>query len=169
MQITSAYAGKMLKKLQENKEFLLAKERRNSTYIVANNEEAVVPDFDFVENTKEINQLNEQIVALKHALNIQNATSTIRIQDKLITIDMALVMLAQLNSRKKSLDTMRQRQPKCRVDNSYNSKNVSEYQYANYNIADAQEEYERVDALIAAIQLELDKYNQTVLFDVDID
>ena len=42
--MTSAYANKMLKSLEEDKAFWVNKEETSSTYVVANNEEPVVPD-----------------------------------------------------------------------------------------------------------------------------
>lgn len=167
MQVTSAYANKLLKKLQEEKEFLLNKESKNSTYIAAINEEPVIPEFDFNLNTKEINIIDEKIVKIKHALNIANITNTITANDQTMTIDMALVELAQLNARKKAFDILRKTQDKCRVNSVYSNKNMPEYTYANFNPADAQAEFEKVSNMISAIQLELDKYNQTKLFEID--
>ena len=42
-----------------------------------------------------------------------------------------------------------------------------EYQYINYDLQLVKDEYERVDAEIAAMQIALDKYNQTVEFEVE--
>ena len=43
--MTSAYANKMLKSLEEDKAFWLNKEEEACTYVAAINEEPVVPDF----------------------------------------------------------------------------------------------------------------------------
>ena len=49
------------------------------------------------------------------------------------------------------------------------SKNaVPEYRYINYDLELIRNEYERVSKLIMDMQTALDKYNQTVEFDVDI-
>ena len=47
-------------------------------------------------------------------------------------------------------------------------KTAPEYQYINYDLDLIKREYERIDAEISAMQLALDRYNQTVEFDVDI-
>jgi len=173
MKVTSAYANKLIKQLQEEKDFLLNKEANQSTYIVTAGEDAVVPEYDFNENTTRINKIDYKIMNIRHAINYANATNKICVDDVFcaddvltMTIDSALITMAQLNARKKVLDNMRKKQPKARVNNVYNNKST-EYIYANYNIADAQNEYDKVSSAITAIQLELDKYNQTVLFDID--
>ena len=47
--MTSAYANKMLRSLEEDKAFWMNKEATSSTYVAAINEEAVVPEYDYVE------------------------------------------------------------------------------------------------------------------------
>ena len=44
--MTSAYANKMLKSLEEDKAFWVNKEATSSTYVAAINEEPVVPEYD---------------------------------------------------------------------------------------------------------------------------
>jgi hypothetical protein len=90
--------------------------------------------------------------------------------DEEMTIDNILVRMAQLNNRKAVLDRMRKQQPKARLNTSLYSarKTTPEYQYINYDLELIKKEYERIDGEIAAMQIALDKYNQTVEFDVDI-
>lgn len=45
--MTSAYANKMLKSLEEDKAFWVNKEATSSTYVAAINEEPVVPEYDY--------------------------------------------------------------------------------------------------------------------------
>lgn len=49
MTITSAYANKMLRSLEEEKAFWVNKEATSSTYVVVINEEPVVPEYDYAE------------------------------------------------------------------------------------------------------------------------
>ena len=104
------------------------------------------------------------------AINLANVTSKIMVNDEEMSVDTILVKMAQLNKRKMILDDMRKRQAKTRLDNAYSSikKAVVEYRYINYDLEVVKAEYERIDALIAKMQMELDKYNQTVEFDVEI-
>ena len=78
--------------------------------------------------------------------------------------------MAQFNRRKSVLDRMRKQQPKARINSSmYSSrKTAPEYQYINYDLEVIKKEYEQIDAAIAEMQMVLDKYNQTVEFEVDI-
>lgn len=46
--ITSAYANKMLRSLEEDKAFWVNKESTSSTYVAAVNEEPVIPEYDYV-------------------------------------------------------------------------------------------------------------------------
>ena len=86
-----------------------------------------------------------------------------------MSVDTILIKTAQLNKRKSILDHMRKQLPKSREENSYMSKNaVPEYRYINYDLELIRNEYERVSKLIMDMQTALDKYNQTVEFDVDI-
>ena len=47
--ITSAYANKWLKSLEEDKEYWINKEEASSTYVAAINEEPVIPEYDYAE------------------------------------------------------------------------------------------------------------------------
>ena len=171
MKMTSAYANKILKKLQEDKEFYLNKEKEGRTYVAAIDEEPVIPEYDYAETAAEIEKIDEKIVKVKHAINVSNCTNTITIAGDEITIDSVLIKMAQLNKRKNVLDSMRKAQPKSRVNNSgwfAQKKTIVEYQYVNYDIGLVKEEYERVDKELAEIQIALDKYNLTIEFDVNI-
>ena len=168
--MTSAYANKMLRSLEEDKAFWVNKEDASSTYVVAVNEEPVVPEYDYTEVAKTICEIDEKIAIIKHALNLSNATSKVPVGDITMSVDTILVRMAQLNKRKTILDEMRKRLPKAREEQrSYISRNaVPEYRYINYDLDLVKKEYEAVSRRIMEMQMALDKYNQTEQFDVDI-
>ena len=87
-----------------------------------------------------------------------------------MSVHTILIRMAQLNKRKATLDYMRKQLPKSREEQrSYMSRNaVPEYRYINYDLDLIKKEYERVSEAIMEMQMALDQYNQTVLFDVDI-
>lgn len=87
-----------------------------------------------------------------------------------MTIDEVLVKMAQLNKRKAVLDKLRKQAPKTRINSGMftSRKTAPEYQYINYDLELVKSEYERVDAEIAAMQIALDKYNQTFEFEVEV-
>ena len=97
--MTSAYAIKMLKSLEEDKAFWVNKEAASSTYVAAINEEPVVPEYEYAEVAVTITELDEKIAIIKHALNVTNATAKVLVGDKKMSIDTILIETAQLNKR----------------------------------------------------------------------
>lgn len=85
--MTSAYANKLLKKLSEDKEFWLSKENDGCMYVAAVTEEPVVPDYDFEEVSRRINEIDVEMVRIKHAINLANVTNTIICGGEELTIE----------------------------------------------------------------------------------
>ena len=65
---------------------------------------------------------------------------------------------------------MRKCLPKMREkEYSFNYRNaVPEYRYTNYDLDLVKRDYERISKEIMEMQIALDRYNQTFLFEVDI-
>ena len=168
--MTSAYANKMLRSLEEDKAFWANKEATACTYVAAINEEPVVPEYDYAEVAATIAEIDEKIAIIKHALKVTNATARVQVGDAEMSIDTILIKMAQLNKRKAVLDVMRKQLPKARVEqHAYMSRNaVPEYKFINYDLELIKKEYETVSVKIMEMQMALDKYNQTVQFEVDI-
>ena len=167
--MTSAYANKMLRKLNEDKNFWLSKEKEGYLYVAALDEEPVIPEYNYEEVSNNVSEIDAKIMKIKHAINVTNCTNEIQVGNSKMTIDMILVKMAQLNRRKTTLDGMRKQQPKSRINSGwYSKKTTPEYQYINYDLELIKREYEQIDAEVSAMQIALDKYNQTVEFDVDI-
>lgn len=167
--MTSAYANKMLKSLEEDKAFWVNKEETSSTYVAAVNEEPVVPAYDYSQVAATIEEIDEKIAIIRHALNVSNATAGVQVGDKEMSVDTILVRMAQLNKRKAVLDHMRKQLPKAREEQAYAPRNSApEYRYINYDLELVKQEYERISGIIMEMQIALDKYNQTVEFEVDI-
>ena len=169
--MTSAYANKLLKSLEEDKMFWVNKEETSKTYVAALNEEPVIPEYDYSEVAKTINDIDEKIAKIKHAINLANATAKLRVGSEIMSVDTILVRMAQLNKRKNILDIMRKQLPKERLEQrSFTARNtVPEYRYLNYDLELIKPEYEKVSEKIMEMQMALDIYNQTVTFDVEID
>jgi len=168
--MTSAYANKLLKKLAEDKEFWRRKESEGCMYVAALDEEPVIPDYDFDTVSGEIASIDEKIIKIKHAININNVTNQVPVGEIFMCIDEILVKMAQLNKRKSFLDDLRKQSPKTRINTEiYVRRNATpEYRYINYDLEHIKAEYESVDLEIATMQIALDKYNQTFEFEVDI-
>ena len=167
--MTSAYASKMLKQLEEDKNFWVNKERNSCTYVAAVGEEAVIPEYDYAEVAATIAEIDKKMCAIKHAINLPNVSNHVEVAGESLTIDMILVKMAQLNQRKAILDYMRKLQSKTRQEQSYGNRAAApEYQYINYDLDLIKAEYEQVSTEIMNLQLALDKYNQTFEFEVAI-
>ncbi len=168
--MTSAYANKLLRSLEEDKAFWLEKENTCCTYTANVDEEPVVPEYDYAEVAATIAELDEKIATIKHALNVANATAKVQVGDTVMSVDTILIKMAQLNKRKVVLDRMRKQLPKTRVEErTFGVRNgVPEYRYINYDLDLVKKEYETISTQIMEMQMELDRYNQTEMFDVEI-
>lgn len=170
MKMTSAYANKLLRSLEDDKNYWVNHESASSTYTAAVNEEPVIPEYDYGETAAVIAEIDKKISIIKHAINKNNVLAEVEVGEKTMSIDTILIKMAQLNRRRYVLDTMRKQLPKMRTENhSYYSKNlVPEYRYINYDLDLVKSEYERISEEIMKMQIALDKYNQTVEFEVAI-
>ena len=168
--LTSAEVNKLIRKLDDDKDYWTTKESDGSTYIAAADEEPVIPDYDYAEVSEKIREIDEKVVKLKHALNKSNALNEIDVDGEKMTVDMLLIRMAQLNRRRDILGHMRKMEPKTRISSGLMSmkKTAPEYKYINFDLDLIKAEYEKTDALITKMQLALDAYNHTVTFDVDI-
>jgi len=170
VQITSAMAAKQLRKLNDQRDALLAMERKAKTFTAAiqEDEESVRPDYNYRATQEKLIALEAKIRKLKHSLNCFN--STYIIPDFGMTIDQMLIYIPQLTARKKKLDGMRGRLPKERAREPLFRGNSSiEYSYANYDISEAEADYTAVSDELARAQMALDTANATVHFEVEID
>lgn len=161
MQMTSAYANKKLKQLNNQIEHLYAKEYANMTYAEIAGHEPVKPDYNMEGTRMEIAGVADEIVRLKHALNEFNAST--EIDGKGTTIDQALVKLALLNKEKETLARMRHMRKKALNERS--SGNIVEYTVANFDPEAADRLYQETLDKINEIQLALDYVNNTRTFE----
>lgn len=171
MKMTSALANKLLKQLDEDKMFHLNRENTSSTYVAAVGEEPVIPEYNYSETQAELERIDEKIQAIKHAINLANVTSKVDVLGKEYTVDTVLVRMAQMSRRKATLDYMRKLLPKERKEAQRyvsNRSNVPEYRYINYDLDLVKAEYEKISEEIMAMQIALDKHNQTFEFEVAI-
>lgn len=170
MRYTSAEANKLLRKLNEEREALLAKEQKSCTYLAAMGEdlESVRPEYDYTGTQKMIEDLDEKICIVKHAINGFNLTQTIPGFN--MTIDQMLIHIPQLTARKQKLSKMKDRLPKQRemVDRFGRSNNIIDYSYANYDIATVERDYVAVAERLAKAQTALDVVNNTKTMEIEL-
>ena len=168
LQLTSAQAAKLMRRLKEEKELLDAEEKSSKQFIVAIQEdaEAVRPAYDFHAMQKRFDDVDGRMRRLKHAINVFNTTHIVDGFD--MTIDEMLVYLPQLGKRKEMLTQMSKMLPRQRKDRDYSSSNNIEYVYANFDISEARQELEKVSELYAQAQTALDIVNNRDTLEVDL-
>ena len=166
MELTSAQAAKKLRKLNEQLKYLLDLEQASADFVasVDENLEDARPEYDYEATQKKIAETETKIRALKHAVNVFNATHKIPGFD--MTVDEMLVYIPQLTKRKEKLTRMSARLPKERMDGRYGA-NVVEYRYANYDTGKALQDAEAVMEELFAAQNALDHFNSTETFEFE--
>lgn len=163
--ITSDGAKKLLDTLEKEKQKIYTEISDLATYIVATteNEEELRPEFDLEQCIKDLDLIDEKVLAIRHARNIFNTSTELPCG---LTIDEALVKLAQLNNRSSKYSTWASRQPKKR-NVSYNSQTI-EYIYTNYDIPAARERDKALTEEIHKLQEELNFINSTRGFEINL-
>ena len=169
MMYTSAEAGKLVKKIEDELKRQMLTERKSYSFVVASGEdvESLRPKYEFAETQKNINELQEKLRIVKHAINQFNLTHTLPGFDGL-TIDQALIMLPQLNSRRTKYQEMINRLPKERISGIHSRNNLIEYNIANYNIEEVEKAYKELTSHLAKMQLALDTVNTTEKMEIPV-
>lgn len=162
---TSASANKHLRMLDEEKNHLLDLEREVSTYTRAVGEAEEPPAYSYEETRAKVAAIDDECRVIRHALHLFNATCEL---PSGITIDEALIKLAQLSRLRETLFELRGNREKERVSSSFARSELIEYRYANYDVAKAGEDYAEVLRQIQDLQLEIDLANQTRTFEVEL-
>ena len=166
MKYTSAEAAKLLRRLNEEHETLEAAEQSAGTFIVASGEdvESLRPEYDYEQTQKQLKEIEDKIVTVKHALNVFNSTRKLPGLD--ITADQALIIMPQLSRRKDRLDTMRRRLPKTR-ETGIRSGNIIDYCLTNYDPKQAQADFEKTSEELSKLQTALDLFNNTDTLEIE--
>lgn len=167
MKCTSAEAGRMLRKLMEEKSSIEMREHNGKEFLAAVGEdlESVRPEYDFAKTQSALAEVERKIRKLKHALNVFNSTTVIPEFD--MTIDEMLVYIPQLTAKKNKLSSMKDKLPKVREQNRMNS-SILDYRYLNYDVVEVAAEYEKATDTLAKAQNALDAVNMTMTLDIEL-
>lgn len=170
MQYTSSEANKLLRRLNEERDAILEKEEKSSTFLAAMGEdpESVRPKYDYTAVQNMIEMLEQQIRTVKHAISQFNLTQTVPGFD--MSVDQMLVYIPQLTARKKKLAVMKGRLPKQREtsDRFGRASNVIDYLYTNYDIEAVEADYHTVADELARAQAALDTLNNSALMEIEV-
>ena len=167
MKCTSAEAAKYLRKLNEDYAALISREEIRRDFLVSLGEdpESVRPPYDFLETQIALDEMEQKIRRVKHAINLFNTTHTVPGFD--LTIDEMLVLIPQLTKRKNKLAEMKEKLPKTR-EQTYGKSNIVDYRYINYDSNEAASEYEKAAELLSRAQTALDTVNNTETLDIPV-
>lgn len=167
MKMTSAEAAKILRQLKDEYNTITMTERNSKEFNAAVNEdvEELRPEYDYTETQQKLDEIEAKIRKLKHTINVFNATT--EVGEFGMTIDQVLIYIPQLSKRINKLYGMMSILPKRRCQsNSYS--NIIDYTYANYDVAQAKADYERLNDTLARLQTALDLVNSTVTMEVEL-
>ena len=167
MLLTSKDANKLLKQLNSELDSLKRQEGRNKLFPAANIEdvEAVRPEYDYRAIQKKINEIEEKIVRVKHAINKFNVETVVPEFNK--TIDEMLVYIPQLSARKIKLWEMKD-VPKMERAPQFHGANIIDYTRRNYDAAEVEEDYRNIEAELTKAQIALDRINISETFEIEI-
>ena len=169
MQYTSATANKLLKKITAERDALLKKEQKLSTFncSAGEDEDKLRPKYDMAEYKMRIRTLNKQITSIKHAINLANCNCKVPNADGL-TVDQLLIVLPMLTEEVRRYADMAQRLPRERVDDRYSSSAYVDYVLTNYDPDDARKLYEVARDKLTRYQIALDEANHQMIIDIDL-
>lgn len=170
MKYTSAEANKLLRKLTEEKYYLLTMEEKSSTFQAALGEdpESVRPEYDYRAVRAAVDELNRKIRTVKHAVSRFNLEHMVPGFD--MTVDQMLVYIPQLTAKKEKLSEMKDRLPKQRdMKSAYGrAATIIDYIYTNYDIKEARADFDAVSDELSRAQTALDVLNNTETMEIDI-
>ena len=164
MEMNSDYANKTIKNLQAEIDSLLQTESLNRTYSYGVSEQPEIPEYSFTDTQARLGILRKKIALLRHAINRFNVTT--KVQDFDMTVDEALGYMSMLNTENKRLYDMLRIPEKAR-ERTYGSREA-DFVCRNFDVAQVQEEYDRVSEELLRIQQAINIANLTVNFEVDI-
>ena len=137
VKMTSAYASKLLKKLTDERNYWANIENDRKVYYADEGKEPIIPDYDYKETRKRIDDLNDKIMKIRHAINLSNTSSVLKVGGRELTVDSILIRMPQLNAIKDRLNEMRNIQQKELSSgrrHRFHIDDAAEIKYANYNV-----------------------------------
>lgn len=164
MQITSAGASKLIKRLKDDFDSLIKHESETKQYSYIEGEEPLIYPYDFEVTQAQLTATNDRIAKIRHAVNQFNVSTTLPGFD--FTIDEALVRLAMMNEDKYRLGKMRGVLERTRRSAYRNGESVPEYTVRNYDEVLVDREYRELTKRISEIQQALDLVNLTERFEI---
>lgn len=157
MKKTNAEIIKDIKRLEVEKNDILSEESETMTTTYGLDEKPLPSEYDYKKTQKALDDIDAEVRHLKSALAKSNANTMVKGFD--MTINEALVYLAQLNFSLSRLQSMARRKELTRTSGSYNSK--AELTRTNYDIKEVKKNYQKTQETITKLQMAIDLTNLT--------
>ena len=152
MKLCNAEVIKKIKDLEEQK---------NCTTTYQTETDMIDTGYDFEQTRNTVENLNKEIMRLKHALNVSN--STVIVEEFDLTIGECLVYMAQLNNEKVVLERMSRNRSKSRMT-LYNG--TVEYTVTNYDVEVCKDKLNDIKETLRKLQLAIDRVNLNNMIEI---
>ncbi|MDE7107768.1 MAG: hypothetical protein K2O39_05535 [Clostridiales bacterium] len=161
MKICHSEAMKRIKELEEQKNLLVYNESNRCTVSYKEGEEKTPSKYNYVKTRVEIEKIDKEVRAIKHALAVAN--STIKVDDFDMTIGEALVYLAQLNAEYRRLDNLTDRD---KLSRRITANGVIEYTECLYEPEKVEKDQKALYSKICKLQVAIDRANLNNYLDI---
>ena len=161
MKLCNAEVIKKIKDFEEQKQEILSDEQKNCTTTYQTETDMIDTGYDFEKARNIVENLNKEIMRLKHALNVSNSTVIVEKFD--LTIGECLVYMAQLNNEKVVLERMSRNRSKSRMT-LYNG--TVEYTVTNYDVEVCKDKLNDIKETLRKLQLAIDRVNLNNMIEI---
>ena len=161
MKLCNSEIIKKIKVLEEKKSRILGEEETNHTTKYQKEFDLIDLGYDFNATRKAVEEINREVVKLKHALNVANAT--VNVSEFNMTIGECIVYMAQLNAEKRVIEPMSMI-PAKKGTTTYGG--AVEYTIANYDIDECKQKLSDVNETICKLQVSIDRVNLSHIIEV---
>lgn len=154
MKLCNTEIIKKVKDLEEQRQQILAEERKICCSTYQKEADLIDLGYDFDATREAVAEINRETVKLKHLLGVAN--STVIVPEFEMTIGECIVAMAQLNSEKKILENMAATPSKTR-QTTFGG--VVEYTITNYDIKNCKDKLLEISETIRRLQISIDRIN----------
>lgn len=161
MKLCNSEIIKKINDLDEQKNRILSEESRNCTSKYQKESDLIDLGYNFAATRKAIEEINREVVKLKHLLHLTNATVVVPEFD--MTIGECLIYMAQLERERRCIEEMALKPAKSRIT-SYGG--VVEFEITNYNIDECKQKLTETIETIRKLQVAIDRVNLTHMIEV---
>jgi len=161
MKLCNAEVIKKIKDLEERKQETLSDEQKNCTTTYQTETDMIDTGYDFETTRAAVENLNKEIMRLKHVLNVSN--STVVVEEFGLTIGECLVYMAQLNNEIAVLERLGRNRSKSRAT-LYNG--TVEYTVTNYDVEACKDKLNNTKETLRKLQLAIDRVNLNNMIEV---